>query len=32
METTPTELAEDQPREVVEDSGAEPETRADDPE
>ncbi|XP_026778272.3 symplekin [Pangasianodon hypophthalmus] len=32
METTTTEPAEDQPREVVDDSGAEPETRADDPE
>lgn len=33
METTPfTEPAEDQPQEVVEDSGAEAETREDDPE
>lgn len=32
MEMTITEPADDQPREVVEDSGAEPETQADDPE
>ncbi|KAM9440319.1 symplekin isoform 1-T1 [Clarias gariepinus] len=32
METTTTELAEDQPQEAVEDSGTEPETQADDPE
>lgn len=32
METTITEPVEDQPEEVVEDSSAEPETQADDPE
>lgn len=32
METMITEPAEDQPQEMVEDSSAEPETRADGPE